>query len=162
MIIRAKDHERHDYAVALTWTGARSGPTSSYQAYSREYEVRCGDKQPIRGSADPHFRGDPTLYNPEEMLVIALSTCHLLSYLAECARAGVHVVSYEDNAQGTMTVHDGKLRFTDVLLRPRVTVARGANVKTAEALHAAAHADCYVANSVNFPVRHEATVTVAG
>jgi organic hydroperoxide reductase OsmC/OhrA len=161
MIIRAKDHERHDYAVALTWTGARSGPTTSYQGYSREYEYQCDDKLPVRGSADPHFRGDPTLYNPEEMLVVALATCHLLSYLAECARAGVHVVAYEDSAQGTMTVHDGKLRFTDVLLRPRVTVARGADVDAAQALHGAAHAECFIANSVNFPVRHEATVVVA-
>jgi organic hydroperoxide reductase OsmC/OhrA len=161
MDIRPKDHEQHDYAVSLTWTGAKSGPTTSYQAYSREYEYRCGDKAPMRGSSDPHFRGDPTLYNPEEQLVVSLSTCHLLSYLAECARAGVHIIAYEDTAQGTMTVHNGKLRFTDVVLRPRVTVAKGANVAKARELHEPAHADCYIANSVNFPVRHEPTIVVA-
>jgi organic hydroperoxide reductase OsmC/OhrA len=161
MDIRSKAHEQHDYAVALTWTGAKAGATTSYQAYSREYEYRCGDKAPMRGSADPHFRGDPTLYNPEELLVVALATCHLLSYLAECARAGVHVVAYEDSAHGTMTVRDGKLRFRDVVLRPRVTIAAGANADRALALHEPAHADCYIANSVNFPVRHEPTIIIA-
>jgi organic hydroperoxide reductase OsmC/OhrA len=161
MTIRPKDDERHLYTVALQWTGARVGPTTSYQSYSREYEFRCGDKAPIRGSADPHFRGDPTLYNPEELLVVALSTCHLLSYLAECARAGVQVTAYEDEAVGTMTIRDGRLRFTDVLLRPRVTLAKGANVEKAHALHKAAHADCYIANSVSFPVRHEPTHLMA-
>ena len=161
MSIRAKDHERHEYDVTLNWTGARVGPTTSYQAYSREYEYRCGDKASVRGSADPHFRGDPTLYNPEELLVVALATCHLLSYLAECARGGVAVVSYEDSARGTMTVQGGRLRFTDVVLRPRVTIAAGADAEKARALHEEAHAGCYIANSVNFPVRHEATIVVA-
>lgn len=161
MHIRPKNHEEHEYAASLRWTGARAGPTGSYAAYSREYEFQCGDKAPIRGSADPQFRGDATLYNPEELLVVALSTCHLLSYLAECARAGVLVTAYEDQALGTMTIRDGKLRFTDVELRPRVTLAKGADVEKARALHEVAHADCYVANSVNFPVRHEATLIVA-
>lgn len=161
MAIRAKDTERHDYAATLVWTGATAGPTSSYQAYSREYEYRCGDKPPMRGSADPVFRGDASLYNPEEMLLVALSSCHFLSYLALCARAGVHVVAYEDDAHGTMTVHDGKVRFTDAVLRPRVTVAAGTNLERARALHDAAHDECYIASSVNFPVRHEPTISAA-
>ena len=92
---------------------------------------------------------------------MALSSCHLLSYLAECARAGVHVVAYEDDATGVMTTHDGRLRFTEVVLRPRVTVAAGTNVDRARELHHPAHDDCYIANSVNFPVRHEPTLVVA-
>src|SRR5262245_6076123 len=160
MSIKQRDDERHEYSARLVWTGASAGPTSSYQAYSREYEFQAPNKPAVRGSADPHFRGDATLYNPEELLVISLSTCHLLSYLAECARAGVHVVRYEDEAHGTMTVKDGKLRFTDVLLRPRVTIAQGSDFGKARELHERAHADCYVANSVNFPVRHEATVVI--
>src|SRR3954464_6203918 len=87
-------NERHEYAANILWTGSRQGTTSSYQAYSREYEFHVGSKAVIRGSADPHFRGDPSLYNPEELLVVALSTCHLLTYLADCARAGIHVLSY--------------------------------------------------------------------
>ena len=117
----------------LVWTGAQRGPTSSYQGYSREYEIRSGNKAPIRLSADPHYRGDGSLYNPEEQLLLALSGCHMLSYLAECALAGVHVVAYEDEAHGTMTVRDGKLGFTNVLLRPRVTVAKGTDVDKARA-----------------------------
>lgn len=148
----------HNYLSTLVWTGARNGPTTSYQAYSREYEFHVGDKPTIRGSADPHFRGDATLYNPEELLVVSLSSCHLLSYLADCARAGVHVVSYEDRAEGTMAIKDGKMRFTDVLLRPRVTVAKGTDLAKAQALHENAHEGCFIASSVNFPVRHDATV----
>ena len=161
MNIRSKDHERHEYRSALVWTGARAGGTTSYQSYSRDYEVRCGDKPPIVASADPHFRGNASLYNPEELLVASLSGCHLLSYLADCARAGVVVVAYEDDAHGTMAFHDGRLRFTDVLLRPRVTVARGTDVEKAHALHEKAHEECFIASSVNFPVRHEATIVVA-
>lgn len=161
MNIHPKNDERHDYSANVRWTGARSGPTTSYQSYSREYEYQCGDKPSVRGSADPHFRGDPKLYNPEEMLVIALSTCHLLSYLADCAMAGVQVVSYEDDAAGTMTRKDGKLRFTSVVLRPRVTIAKGSSLEKARELHESAHEGCYIASSVNFPVRHEPMVSFA-
>ena len=156
--VDAGAHHDHHYAASLVWTGARAGATTSYQSYSREYEFWIGDKPHIRGSADPVFRGDATLYNPEELLVIALSSCHLLSYLADCARAGVHVVAYEDAAAGTMAIRDGKLRFVDVLLKPRVTVAEGSDLEKAQAMHESAHAGCFIANSVNFPVRHEATV----
>src|SRR4051794_17713801 len=119
----------HHYQARIEWTGAKAGGTTSYQAYSREYEFTSGDKPVIRGSADPHFRGDAALYNPEELLVVALSTCHLLSYLAECARGGINVTSYEDDASGTMAMKDGAIRFTDVLLKPRVTIAPGSDVE---------------------------------
>jgi organic hydroperoxide reductase OsmC/OhrA len=161
MAIRANVDERHQYTAELRWTGASAGPTRSYQSYSREYEFQSPGKPAMRGSADAHFRGDASLYNPEDLLVAALATCHLLSYLAECARAGVEVVSYEDEALGTMTMRDGKLRFTDVLLRPRVTVVPGKDLEKARRLHETAHAGCYIANSVNFPVRHEAVVAAA-
>jgi organic hydroperoxide reductase OsmC/OhrA len=161
MNIQPKQDERHEYVSRLVWTGARKGPTSSYEGYSREHEFQSAGKAPLALSADSHFRGDATLYNPEELLVMALSSCHLLSYLAECARAGVHVIAYEDDATGVMTMHDGRLRFTEVVLRPRVTVAAGTNVDRARALHHPAHDDCYIANSVNFPVRHEPMLAVA-
>jgi organic hydroperoxide reductase OsmC/OhrA len=151
----------HTYSTTLTWTGAQHGTTSSYQAYSREYEAQSGEKPALRGSADPLYRGDPTLYNPEELLVIALSSCHLLSYLAECARGGVHVVSYADHASGSMAVKDGRMRIVDVLLRPCVAIARGSDIERARALHERAHEECFIANSVNFVVRHEATVSFA-
>ena len=152
---------KHTYSATVRWTGARDGPTSTYQGYSREYTYEGEGKPAALGSADPQFRGDGALYNPEDMLVIGLSTCHLLSYLAECARGGVYVVSYVDEASGTMAVKDGRMRFVDVLLRPRVTIARGSDLERAKALHARAHEDCYIANSVNFPVRNEPEVTFA-
>lgn len=158
--VRAKAHV-HRYVASVEWTGARQGGTTSYQSYSREYEYWSPNKPRVRGSSDPVFRGDGTLYNPEDMLVVALSTCHLLSYLAICARAGVTVVGYEDDAEGTMTMQDGKEKFVEVVLRPRVVVAPGTDLERAQALHDQAHDECYIANSVNFPVRHEPVVSAS-
>ena len=151
----------HRYAARLRWTGAGHGPTTSYKAYSRDYVVEIDGKPALRGSADPHFLGDASLHNPEDLLVAALSACHLLSYLAECARAGIEVVAYEDDARGEMTLIDGAIRFREVVLQPKVVVADAARIDEADALHERAHAVCFIANSVNFPVRHDARVTVA-
>jgi len=151
----------HRYAVRLAWVGAERGPTASYETYSRDYTIASDGKPALRGSADAHFRGDRTLYNPEDLLVAALSACHLLSYLAACARRRIEILSYEDDASGEMTLIDGKIRFREVVLRPRVTLAAGADAETALKLHAVAHGECFIANSVNFPVLHDATVTAA-
>jgi organic hydroperoxide reductase OsmC/OhrA len=151
----------HRFAARLRWTGAERGPTTSYKAYSREYVIEADGKPPLTGSADPHFLGDAAYYNPEDLLVAALSACHLLSYLAQCARAGIAVVAYDDDASGEMTLIDGTIRFREVMLRPRVAIADTARIEEAIALHERAHADCFIANSVNFPVRHEPVVTSA-
>lgn len=120
-------------------------------------------EQVIAGSADGAFRGDPERFNPEEFLLAALSQCHLLSYLHACVLAKITVVDYRDNATGTMiTEADGSGHFTEVVLRPEVTIAAGSDVEAAKAAHDVAHRMCFIANSVNFPVRHEAVVTVAG
>jgi organic hydroperoxide reductase OsmC/OhrA len=148
----------HRYAARVRWCGDAGDPVMSYQAYSRSYTVESAGKPTLTGSADAHFRGDSSRYNPEDMLVIALSSCHLLSYLAECARAGIVVTAYEDDAEGEMTLIEGKIRFREVVLHPRVTIADGARIGEAHALHERAHAECFIANSVNFPVRHEAQV----
>jgi organic hydroperoxide reductase OsmC/OhrA len=151
----------HRYAARLRWTGPAHGPTTSYKAYSREYVIEADGKPALRASADPHFLGDPALYNPEDLLVASLSACHFLSYLAECARLGIEVLAYEDDARGEMTLIDGAIRFREVVLHPRIIIADPARVEEAEALHERAHAVCFIANSVNFPVRHEAVVTAA-
>jgi organic hydroperoxide reductase OsmC/OhrA len=151
----------HVFAARVRWTGAAGGPTTSYKTYSREYVVEVDGKPPLTGSADPHFLGDGALHNPEDLLVAALSACHLLSYLAECARAGIGVVAYEDDARGEMTLIDGAIRFREVELRPKVAIADAARIGEALALHERAHAVCFIANSVNFPVRHAAAVTAA-
>ena len=151
----------HRYAARVRWTGGASRPAVDYQTYSREYVVEIDGKPSLRGSADAHFRGDRSLHNPEDLLVAALSACHLLSYLAECTRAGIAVVAYDDDASGEMTLIDGKIRFREVMLRPRVAIADPARIDEAIALHERAHAECFIANSVNFPVHHEAAVSSA-
>ena len=154
----AKSHEFH---AALLWTGATQGPTADYRSYSRDYRIAIEGKPPLEGSADPVFHGDAGRYNPEDLLVASLSACHLLTYLALCARAGIAVIAYEDAASGTMVLEGGGGHFTEVVLRPRVTLATGADTAEARRLHEVAHGHCFVAASVNFPVRNEPEIVVA-
>ncbi len=156
----------HRFAATLTWTGAPlvvspDGPRATYEAYSRAVRVDIPGKLPIIGSAAEAFRGEPKLHNPEDMLVAALSTCHALSYLAECAKAGIGIVAYRDEAEGVMAIHDKKMRFVSVMLKPEVVIADAAKLEQARALHAAAHDACFIANSVNFPVENQPTVRSA-
>jgi organic hydroperoxide reductase OsmC/OhrA len=150
------------YHAKLVWSGGALGPTKSVETYSREFRAEFEGKPSMRGSADPAFHGDPALYNPEDLLVGALSACHMLSYLAVCAHAGIVVVSYEDATLGTVARRDGKVKFVDLLLRPKVVLEPGSDIEKARALHERAHNICVVANSVNFPVRYEAEVAFAG
>jgi organic hydroperoxide reductase OsmC/OhrA len=148
----------HRYQVTVEWTGNTGTGTAGYRSYERRHEIRVpGAAKPgIPGSSDPTFRGDAARWNPEELLVASLSACHQLWYLHLCADAGVVVTAYVDRAEGTMVEEaSGAGRFTRVLLRPTVTLARGADVARARALHADAHAMCYIARSMNFPVEHE-------
>ena len=157
----APSHAAHHFDCRLVWTGAEKGGTTRYEAYSRETRIEIDGKPPLPVSAAPPFLGDPALHNPEDLLVAALSSCHFLSYAALCARSGIEVVAYEDRAHGTMDRVDGKTRFTEVVLRPRVTIAPGGDVEKARALHERAHSLCFIASSVNFEVRHEAEIVVA-
>lgn len=156
--------KEHGYALTTTWTGNRGTGTSGYRDFTRDHEVRMASKpdQVLLGSSDPSFRGDATRFNPEELLLAALSQCHLLSYLHACVLAGVVVVDYTDEATGTMiTTPDGSGHFTEVTLNPVVTIAPGSDPAAAEQAHKTAHSMCFIANSVNFPVRHRPTITVA-
>jgi len=152
----------HRYALTATWTGNRGAGTTGYRDYDRGVTISVEGKPDLLASADKPFRGDPARWNPEDLLLASLSECHLLSYLYACVQAGVVVVAYEDRATGVM-VEDGQGSgsFRDVLLHPRVTVADASMVDAATAAHARAHDTCFIANSMNFPVRHEATVVVA-
>jgi organic hydroperoxide reductase OsmC/OhrA len=151
----------HKYSVNVRWTGNTGKGTSDYRSYQRNHEINVLEKPPILGSADPKFRGDPLRYNPEELLVSALSTCHMLWYLHLCAGAGIVVVSYEDRAEGTMEESgEGGGRFVRVTLHPHVRVTGSA--EKAETLHQRAHELCYIANSVNFPIQHEAVTELDG
>jgi len=136
------------YHSKLIWSGAALGPTESVETYSREFRAEIDGKPPLRGST-PAVHGDPTLYNPEDLLMIALSSCHMLSYLAVCAHAGISVVSYEDSAVGTVARREGRVKFIDLLLRPKVAVEEGSDIAGAEALHEKAHNICVIVNSVD-------------
>ncbi|MFP5515409.1 MAG: OsmC family protein [Alphaproteobacteria bacterium] len=156
-------HREHRYSVRVDWTGNLGTGTSAYRAYSRDHTISAGTKPAIPGSSDPAFRGDPARWNPEDMLVGALSACHQLWYLHLCASAGIAVTAYADEAEGVMEEGaDGGGRFSGVVLRPRVTLAPGSDTAKALALHREAAEKCFIANSVNFPVRHEPAVEVAG
>ncbi|MHA1536281.1 MAG: OsmC family protein [Alphaproteobacteria bacterium] len=150
----------HRYQVGIVWTGAEHGPAREYNTYSREHRIEIAGKPPIPGSADPAFRGDGERHNPEEMMIAAISSCHMLWYLHLCTASGVVVTSYTDAAEGTMIEEPGNGRFTEIVLRPTVTIAGGSKPKLAEALHQPAHAECFIANSVNFPVRCEPTIVI--
>lgn len=150
----------HTYNARIDWTGAARGPAKDYKTYSREFVASITGKPTLTGSSDPAFVGDPALHNPEDLLVVSLSSCHMLSYLALCANSGVVVTAYSDDAVGTMDQVDKQFKVTDVLLRPRVTIAAGSDPAKAERLHQRAHDICFIARSVNFPVRHEAVVAV--
>lgn len=151
----------HGYTVAVEWQGNRGSGTSGYRDYGRQTILRAEGKPDILSSADRAFHGDRDRWNPEDLLIASLSECHLLSYLHAAARAGVVVESYTDEASGTMRQEGDGGRFTEVVLRPRVTISSG-DPELAQRLHAEAAAMCFIAASVNFPVRHEPTTTLAG
>ncbi len=152
----------HRYALTAIWTGNRGNGTSGYRDYARDVTISVAGKPDLLASSDKPFRGDPARWNPEDMLLAALSECHLLSYLHACVRAGVVVISYRDEATGVMREDGaGGGAFTEVMLRPQVTVAEAGMIEAAERAHDQAHEWCFIANSVNFPVHHDATISVA-
>lgn len=145
----------HHFEVTTTWTGDRGTGTSGYRDFDRDHESVADGRPPLLGSSDPAFRGDPARWNPELLVVAALSQCHMLWYLHLCAEAGIVVVGYRDAADGEMEEDGRGGSFTGAVLRPVVTLADPGDADRALALHAAAARSCFVANSVSFPVRHE-------
>ncbi len=145
----------HHYTVKVTWTGNRGAGTSGYREYDRDHVISAEGKPDIVGSSDPAFRGDPKRWNPEELLLASISACHKLWYLHFCAVSGVVVSDYVDEPEATMVLKkDGAGNFTEAVLKPVVTLAKG-DPQTAQELHAEAHDKCFIAASVNFPIRVE-------
>jgi organic hydroperoxide reductase OsmC/OhrA len=152
----------HQYSVGVQWTGNRGEGTTGYKAYGRDSVITTEGKPSLECSADRSFRGDAERWNPEDLLVAALSQCHMLSYLHVAVLHGVVVTGYRDEATGVMVqTADGGGHFRSVTLRPIVEVADPASVELAHTLHAEANAKCFIAASVNFPVGHEPVTTVA-
>ena len=154
---------QHRYEVSVSWTGNRGSGTSGYRDYGRGHEIRADGRPVIAGSSDTAFRGDPDRWNPELELTAAVSQCHMLWYLHVCALAGVVVTEYSDDAYGIMAeTGDGGGRFVEVVLRPHVTVAASDMTEAAVNLHKEASKLCFIASSLNFPVRHEPVVAALG
>lgn len=149
-------HAEHRYELSVRWTGDRGSGTTGYRDYDRTHEVSAPGKVTIAGSSDPAFRGEAERWNPEELLVASLSQCHLLWYLHLATTAGIVVLDYQDDPVATMAENpDGSEQFSNVLLRPRVRVSEPGMVEAGQALHDRVDAYCFIARSVNFPVRHE-------
>jgi len=151
---------QHQYRIATRWTGNLGSGTSNYAAYSRNHELSGpGKGAAIAGSADPIFRGDPARYNPEELLLSALSACHMLWVLHLCADAGIVITEYSDDATGEMVEHgDGSGEFARVVLRPRMKITDAGRIADAVTMHDRAHRVCCLARSVKFPVLHQPVV----
>lgn len=153
--------KQHQYNLTITWTGNKGEGTSTYRSYDRSHTISAENKSDVLASSDPAFRGDKTRYNPEELLVASLSSCHMLWYLHLCAEAGIVVVEYTDKAAGTMVeTADGGGHFTEVTLYPLVIVAEESMIAKANELHHQANKLCFIAKSCNFPVHHQPTCRV--
>jgi len=152
----------HRYVTETRWTGNQGAGTLSYQAYSRNHEIgAAGKSSVISASSDSNYRGDRERFNPEELLVAALSSCHMLWMLHLCATSGIIVTDYFDAAEGVMRENaDGSGEFVSVTLHPNITITDPAKADQAMALNRRAHDFCFIARSVNFPVKHEPVVIV--
>ncbi|MEO8850432.1 MAG: OsmC family protein [Allobranchiibius sp.] len=150
--------KEHRYSTRLDWWGSTG---VGYDHYSRTHSVKvAGQAHPM--SSDPHFGGDPCLRNPEQLLVMAASSCQLLSFLAVAARARLDVVGYTDNAVGVMTEGDGPMWVERIALRPRIELAPGSRNGNLERLLRIAHEECFIARSIRSGMTIEATIVVEG
>lgn len=139
-------HVEHRYRARTAWTGSTA---AGYDAYDRMHTATC----PPAGtgltlSSDPAFHGDPAHLNPEQLLVLAASSCQLLSFLAVAARARVDVVAYEDDAEGVMPESERPMRIARIVLRPRIVVAGDTPEPRLHRLAETAHRECFIANTL--------------
>lgn len=149
--------KKHDFVSRVVWTGNRGQGTASYRGYDRTWDIAVPGKPVVNCSNDPLLGGDPTLMNPEDLLISSLSACHMLWYLHLASSAGIVVLGYEDAPVGHgESAPDGTGRFVAATLKPVITVAEGTDTDRADAIHAEIHKYCFIARSVNFPIRHEA------
>ncbi len=149
----------HHYELSVKWTGNRGDGTKDYRSYDRAHLITAPGKPDLVGSSDPKFRGDPTRWNPEELLLASLSACHMLWYLHLCSEQKIIVMEYVDRPIGEMIVEASGLgRFKEATMRPVIVITDAARIADAEKLHAEAHKKCFIANSVNFPVKVESSI----
>jgi len=153
--------KQHFYKSTVTWTGNRGTGTNDYRSYERSHTITMDGKPDILASSDAVFRGEKHKHNPEDLMVAALSGCHMLWYLHLCSDHGVIVTHYADHATGTMDENpDGSGQFSEVTLHPEVVVKDASMIEKANALHHDAQKMCFMARSVNFPVHHKPVARV--
>ena len=153
----------HEYTSRVIWTGNRGEGTAHYRAYDRTWDIAVPGKPVVQCSNDPLLGGDPAKMNPEDLLLSALSACHMLWYLHYASDAGLRVLAYEDSPTGTGEIGPGGAgRFTKARLHPRVTLPNGSDLVAAEAIHHRIHQVCFIARSVNFPVDYAPVFELAG
>lgn len=154
----------HDFVSSIVWTGNRGEGTRAYKGYDRTWDIALPGKDIIHCSNDPLLGGDAAKMNPEDLLISALSACHMLWYLHLASNAGIIVTGYRDDPVGHgETLSNGAGRFLSAILRPKISVQDAADLELAAALHQKVHAFCFIARSVNFPVSYEPTFNlVAG
>ncbi|WP_338841618.1 OsmC family protein [Flavobacterium ginsenosidimutans] len=152
---------KHIFKAEANWTSKQNLADSSKRFYSKSHQVKIEGKPILNVSAAKAFKGDPSLYNPEDLLLSSLVSCHMMSYLYVCSQNGIEVLEYSDNAEATLEVNpDGSGRFTEVRLNPKITIVNSDKVELALELHQKANQLCFIANSCNFPVLHEASCEV--
>ncbi len=154
--------KEHNYQATIEWIGNLGEGTSGYKSYSRSHIIKVNGKANIEASSDPSFRGDLGKHNPEELFLASLSSCHMLWFLHLCYVEGVIVVEYKDEATGIMIEEkDGRGKFTEVTLNPIVTITEERMAVKLDSIHHKANQMCFIANSCNFPVRHNSSYKVA-
>lgn len=152
---------QHNYKLAVKWTGNQGSGTSNFKDFERSYSVIIENKLPIFGSSDPEFRGDKTKHNPEELLLAAVSSCHMLWYLHLCLEAKIVIIDYVDNATGILQeFENGNGKFTSITLNPCIIVTEKSMIEKAFELHKKANEFCFVSNSLNIEVAHLPIINV--
>lgn len=152
---------KHLFKAELNWT-LRKEENLTSKIYNKTHQIKIEGKPVLNVSAAKAFKGDPDLYNPEDLLLSSLLSCHMMSYLYVCAQNGIEVLEYSDNAEATLEVSpDGSGRFVKVKLYPKVKISNSDQIELALQLHQKANQLCFIANSCNFPVLHEASCEVA-
>ena len=151
----------HKYKITTVWTGNKGDGTKNVRTYDRSHTVNIQGKPELFLTTDNPAVGDKSKLNPEDLLVTAISSCHMLSYLYVCAMEGIVITSYTDHATGIMIEQaNGGGSFKEVTLNPIFCVADESMIEEAIELHHKAHEICYIANSVNFDVKCNPTCKV--
>ena len=149
---------KHLFKAEANWTSNQIQEDSTKRFYSKSHQINIEGKPALNVSAAKAFKGDPELYNPEDLLLSSLVSCHMMSYLYVCAQNGIEVLEYSDNAEATLEVNpDGSGCFVAVRLYPKVKISNSDKIELALELHKKANQLCFIANSCNFPVLHEAS-----